>query len=204
MTPQSAAAKLPVAWFVPVLTIAGLYVLPVALLAGNVIPLELRFHVLVLVALLASVTAWSRRQSAESLGFAVPGFGQLAMWLAVQLVVLAAGLMMSSLAHRQVAPKGLGFYLFFVFVSAPVQEFLYRSFLFVELSKLGVPRVGFALLSALLYGLMHVVGGDMVTVVLTFCMGLVWALGYSARRNVLLAAASHAVLGASAIRLGFI
>lgn len=152
------------AWVRPVATITGLYVCPTILLATGIIPYRLRFHLLILATLVAVVTAIWRGDSIKRLGLALERSPLLLVSSVLLSALLVGAIAFSILPHPQFAQERLPFYLFFVLVSAPAQEFLYRSFLFVELEKLGIPWLANAMVSALLFSFMHIIYRDVVTV----------------------------------------
>jgi len=184
--------------------LAGLYLFPVALLATGAIPFTWRFHTLILAASIAIAASSSRGYSNARLGMAFPRFSSLAAWSVVPTALLVCTIAFSNFPGRHLPPDRLLFYLFFVFISAPAQEFLYRSFLFAELGNLQVPQIAITVISALLFALMHAIYRDVVTVALTFLVGLVWAVIYNATQSFYIVAISHAALGAAAIWLGVI
>ena len=184
--------------------IAAIYICPVVLVATGVIPFQWRFHVLILMTLLAGSLALFRRHSAISLGLVLPRFWPLMGWSVIPPVILTAAVTLSDLPHRQPTPGHLAFYVFFVFVLAPAQEFLYRSFLFAELRKIRIPPNAIVLASTVLFGFMHIIYKDLVTVLLTLAAGLIWSIVFNRTRKVYMVAASHAALGVAAILSGVI
>ncbi|HXJ38353.1 MAG TPA: CPBP family intramembrane glutamic endopeptidase, partial [Bryobacteraceae bacterium] len=118
--------------------------------------------------------------------------------------VLIGLVLLSDLQHRALTPTHLAFYLFFVLISAPAQEFLYRSFLFAELRALRIPPKAIVAVSALLFGFMHIIYRDWVTVALTIFVGFIWAAVFNATHKISIVAFSHAALGVAAILSGVI
>jgi membrane protease YdiL (CAAX protease family) len=190
-------------WLRPSLTIAGIFVLPVILIDTNVVPFHWRFYALALMTLVAIGIAVSRH-SLESLGLTLPRLRSFLAWSVVPSAILIALVLASDLRHRAFTPEHLAFYLFFVFVSAPAQEFLYRSFLFAELRASAIPPKVIVLLSATLFAFMHIIYRDVVTVALTLVAGLIWATVFHSTRKVGIVAFSHAALGVVAIFAGVI
>ena len=117
----------PAGWLRPASMIVGIYICPVVLLLTGVIPFELRFHVLVIMSLLAVAFALSRH-SVASLGLSLPRFRALMLWSVLPSVLLIGTIILLDLPRRRIDSSHLAFYFFFVFVSAPAQEFLYRVF----------------------------------------------------------------------------
>jgi membrane protease YdiL (CAAX protease family) len=185
--------------------IGGIYICPVVLLVTGVIPFEWRFHVLVAMALLAAgIAALSRRHTAIGLGLTVPRFRALMSWSILPSALLIGAIILADLPHRHLASGRTAFYLFFVLVSAPAQEFLYRSFLFAELREIRIPPAAIVLVSTLLFSFMHIIYRDSVTMLLTLVAGLIWAVVFHMTQKVWLVAVSHAALGVAAIITGVI
>ena len=183
--------------------VAGVYITPVVCLRLGLIPYKWRFHVLIAMAIVAVAFA-AARYSANHLGLARPRLWQILGWAGIPSVLLIAGIFLADLPHRLQASQRLPFYLFFVLLSAPAQEFLYRSFLFAELAAVRIPRFGIVVISAVLYSYMHTIARDGMTTLLTFVVGLIWAGIFSRTRNFFIVALSHAGLGVAAITLGVI
>jgi uncharacterized protein len=190
-------------WLRPTITIAGIFVCPVILLTTGIVPFHWRFHVLVLMTVIAAAIALSRH-SLTSLGLTLPRLGSFLAWSVVPSAILIGFVLASDLRHRAFTPAHLAFYLFFVFVSAPAQEFLYRSFLFAELRAIKVSPKAIVLLSASLFAFMHIIYRDFVTVALTLVVGFIWAVVFNSTRKVGIVAFSHAALGVAAILSGVI
>ena len=184
-------------------TIAGIYVCPVILIASGLVPFEWRFYVLIVMTLLAVGLALSRH-SIISLGLGLPKFWSFMGWSVLPSAILIGAIFLADLPHRRITPDHMAFYIFFVFVSAPAQEFLYRSFLFAELAKLQVTPRATVLLSTALFGFMHVIYKDLATVLLTLTVGFIWAIVFHTTRRVSIVAVSHAALGVVAILSGVI
>ena len=190
-------------WVRPSLTVGGIFVLPVVLIATDVVPFHWRFHVLGLMTLLAAGLALLRH-SRESLGLTLPKLRSFLTWSVIPSAILIALVLGSDLRHRAFTPGHVAFYLFFVFVSAPAQEFLYRSFLFAELRAIAIAPKWIVMLSASLFGFMHIIYRDALTVILTLVAGLIWALVFHSTRKVGIVAFSHAAIGLAAILAGLI
>jgi membrane protease YdiL (CAAX protease family) len=187
----------------PSLTLAAIFICPVILLAAGVIPFHWRFYVLVLMTLIAAVIALSRH-SRENLGLTLPRLRSFLAWSVIPSAILIAIVLASDLRHRAFTPAHVAFYVFFVFVSAPAQEFLYRGFLFAELRAIAIPPTAIVLLSATLFAFMHIIYRDTLTVVLTLAVGLIWAIVFHNTRKIGIVAFSHAALGVVAILSGVV
>lgn len=96
------------------------------------------------------------------------------------------------------------FYLFYVFISSPVQEFLYRGATTYFGKTFSLNKWSTILISALLYSLVHIIYKDWILLVATFVLGITWHLIYLKTDNLLGVVISHAIFGALTIFLGLI
>ncbi len=100
-------------------------------------------------------------------------------------------------------PRSLWFPLFYVFLSCPAQEFLYRGLIFSILERGGVRNgVVLVVVSAFLYASLHVFFTKPFMVPLTFLMGLCWGTIYLFFRNLWGIILSHVLVGLIAIMAG--
>lgn len=95
------------------------------------------------------------------------------------------------------------FYLFYVFVSCPVQEFLYRG-VFGYFDTNDKYRILWIIISSLCYSFVHIIYKDILTCVLTFIIGIIWYILYRKDRNLCGVVLSHIVLGILTIFLGIV
>lgn len=179
-----------------VATVVAVYVLPVALLFFGFVPFEWRFRILIGMAIATGLISLSHGHGRKDLGLPRKAGRLTRLALAALLLVLAA---MPALPAQSAA-----FFGFYVLISAPVQEFLYRSFLFARMKASSI-RPGFQVLcSASLFSFMHVIYRDAALMGLAFAAGILWAWLYQQTRSFFLVAASHSILGATAIWYGVI
>lgn len=90
-----------------------------------------------------------------------------------------------------------------MFVYAPLQEFLYRPYIFYILSEVNLSRY-FLIVSPVLYALAHVIYNDIPTVILSLIIGIYWAYHYTRFKNLYSITFSHIVLGIVAIATGIL
>lgn len=191
-------------WLRLLMTITGVYVLPVVVLASGVVDPKWRFHVLIAMSAIAVAIAIARDHSFTVPARTLPRVSELVTWSILPSALLVAGMFATNFGTRFTPVARLPFYAFFVFVSAPAQEFLYRSFLFEELTAAKVRSSYIILVSALLFAFMHIIYRDAVTLALTFAAGLLWGVAFHRTRSFCVVALSHAILGAGAIARGVI
>ena len=190
------------------LFLAVFYYLPVLLIWLGIIEFEYRFRVLIILALLLAVYSFIRGHSLFALGLRADNLKNSFLLNAVWSFVLLAFLLTAFFAgaiRRPSVPDWEWFFLFYIFVSAPAQEFIFRSVLFAELDKAGI-RSAFWQISAtsLTYCFLHIIYNDWLTLAVTFAMGVVWGIIYYKNPNFWGVAFSHAVLGAVSILVGLV
>ena len=184
------------------------YYLPAALLFFGVIPFAYRFVVLVVMAGLLGGHAALRGLTPRELGLTREHLhGSLVAngTLSAILALLLIGAFSAHAIRTPTIPAWRWFFPFYVLISSPAQEFLYRSVMFAELRRAGIDGVvGQVLLSALTYCLLHSIYRDWITLAVTLFMGIVWGLLYRRWPNLWGVALSHAVLGALSILTGLV
>jgi membrane protease YdiL (CAAX protease family) len=203
--PQLLQSSATTRWPRAIATLTVVYVAPVMLLLAGVVPFEWRFVTLLTMTAIAAVISAARDGFGLAvLGFTLPRLSAMASWAFAPSLALVGGVFLSGLQHRLIPVDRLSFYLFYAAISAPAQEFLYRSFLFAELAVHGLSSSASILISALLYASMHLIYRDALTFALTFFGGLMWGFVFARTRSFLTVALSHAAIGVAAIRLGVV
>jgi uncharacterized protein len=192
-------------WSKVILIITLVYILPVSLFFYDLVPFYWRFHALILVAATIASIGYLYRFSVVELGFTSSQLRSAAKAIAVP--TLATAILMSFYHAQQGArldnsAYSWPFYLFFVGLSVPLQEFLFRGFLFALLTRLKLATWGQVVLSALLYSFVHIIYRDLPTLIFTFLFGLAWSVYYARFRDIYSIIFSHGLLGSIAILLG--
>ena len=95
------------------------------------------------------------------------------------------------------------FYLFYIIISCPIQEFLYRG-VFGYFEKQYNNKYIWLILSSFCYSFMHVIYKDMLTCILTFIIGIIWYILYRKDYNLIGVSISHIIIGILTISLGII
>jgi membrane protease YdiL (CAAX protease family) len=189
-----------------IIIIIGLYVLPVILIFIGIIPFGFRFITLVIVGLLIILSAFLRRVSLSETGFnqhnLIPALKNI---LPITLICTVLSILYYHFYGARIDNSGIPiyFYAFYILLSAPLQEFLYRSYIFYILSEVNLSRY-FLIISAVLYALAHVIYNDIPTVILSLIIGIYWAYHYTRFKNLYSIAFSHIVLGIVAIATGIL
>lgn len=94
--------------------------------------------------------------------------------------------------------------LLYPFLSALIQEILFRSFFFYRYEKLFKGHLFlFVFTNALLFSYVHIVFENWVAILFTFCGGILFAQTYLKTRSTLLAAIEHSLYGNTLYTLGF-
>ena len=102
--------------------------------------------------------------------------------------------------NKFVPSETIYFYLFYIFISCPIQEFLYRGFYgYFDNGKHST-----MLISSSMYAFVHIIYKDILTIVLTFIIGLIWYNLYIKDKNLFGVSISHCIIGVVTIFLGII
>ncbi len=172
----------------------------------NLISFEYKFHALtiggVIVYLLSILLGFKNKD----LGITnLKLFLSIKKVLPITFVLSILGIIIYLLGFSRITPnESVLFFVFYVFVSCPIQEFLYRGVLscYCEFFKLKI--VSSAIITSLLYSFIHIVYNDILTLVLTFMIGLIWFFNYNKSKNLLGVSISHIILGVITILTGMI
>ncbi|MBC1238019.1 CPBP family intramembrane metalloprotease [Nostoc sp. 2RC] len=185
--------------------IITLYILPIVLMLVGLIPFSFRFILLVIVTIVVILSTMINKIKLEELGFTHKN-----LLFAIKNVLPATiGLAILILLHYLLKGTRIDnslhwyFYLFLIFVSAPTQEFLYRSYLFHLLSRVGFSQY-FLVISAILYSFVHAIYWDLLTLLFTLSIGFIWGYHYQHFKNIYSVIFSHSLLGVVAIATGLL
>jgi membrane protease YdiL (CAAX protease family) len=186
----------------------GIYVIPPLLIFVGLVNYEYRYHIMLPVIIFSILYAINSGFGQKKLGLRSDNFWQAALWqipVPVVLTVLVINLVNSGYVRNLNAPDNPWFYVMYLLVSGPVQEFVYRGVTFAELdqhpSLSDKVKVG---LVALNFAWLHVIYHDLVIFISALCMGLLWTIIYHYRRNLWAVSIAHALCGFLAIRYGLI
>lgn len=190
-----------------VLIVIFAYILPVLLVYLQLIPFTWRFYVLIFAAVAILTINRLYKFSPVELGFTKKHL--LSSLKAIALPTLGCALLMFGYYFLQGSridnsAYSWAFYIFFVAVSSPLQEFLYRGFLFNLFTIAKMRKWLQILLSAFLYSFVHLIYRDLPALLSTFAIGIFWGYHYAKYRNLHSIIISHSLLGAIAILVGLI
>ena len=119
-------------------------------------------------------------------------------------LLIAAGLFLLLEKPRFSPTEGIGFYVFYILISCPAQDLLFRGILSRMLQELRLHQALELGVAAALFGYVHIIYGDMLTVVVMGIVGLFWHRAYQHSSNLIGVTISHVVLGVMTIALGII
>ena len=99
--------------------------------------------------------------------------------------------------------ESIFFYIFYILISCPIQEFLYRG-VFGYFEKVYNNKYLWLIISCLLYSFIHIIYKDILTCILTFIIGIIWYILYRKDYNLVGVSISHIIIGILTISLGII
>ena len=188
------------------LLIAVFYVsVPLFILFG-VVDFDYKFVALTVGGLLVYICLRMLGFTNGQLGLRGEGWKRSLILLAPVTAIIAVATAIAYLigGSRYSPAEGLLFFAFYVLISCPVQEFLYRGALAAAGSKFNIPISIQIIGASALYSFVHIIYRDLLTLAFTFLIGLIWYGLYLKARNLLGVSLSHAVLGIATISLGLV
>lgn len=190
------------------LNLLPLYYTPPLLLWSGVVPFEWRFQLLAFMTVLILVIDRWHGFGLKELGFRRDTLKQsllVSIPTSLFLSVLMLVFFQLGLIRSPTIPACKVFFVYYLIISSTSQEFLFRSSLFALMNKAGISGLmAQVLLSATTYSFAHIFYRDVITLVATFVIGLLWGWIYYKYPNFWGAAFSHALVGATAIKTGLI
>ncbi len=95
-------------------------------------------------------------------------------------------------------------YILYALLLGPIQEFIFRGFLFARLNSSGINPLFRIIISGLLFGFIHLIYGDIWTLIFATIFGICLSIIYYYKPNLYAAIFSHSIIGALAIYLRII
>ena len=187
-------------------TIVCVYLMLPILICIGVIPWNMKFVVLVVGAVMMYIVMRILGNTHSNIGITRQRtIYSLRTVLPITIVLLiATGLFLLLEKPRFSPTEGIGFYVCYILISCPAQELLFRGILSRILQELRLHRLLELGVAAALFGYVHIIYGDMLTVVVMSIVGLFWYRAYQQSLNVIGVTISHVVLGVMTIALGII
>ena len=193
--------------------ISLVFYLPVILILIGIIPYQYRYHLLIVMTFLIVILVVYSHFSWKELGFRLDTLQGSLTWngvlsllfLALLLIAYFSGLLRSPHIPGNDTLSAIAFISFYILISGPCQEFIYRSFIFALMERAGISEmIPKLVISAITYCFLHIIYRDLITLIVTLFMGLVWGYIYYKKPNFWGVMISHSVLGAVAIIVGLI
>ncbi|MDR0813440.1 MAG: CPBP family intramembrane metalloprotease [Oscillospiraceae bacterium] len=179
--------------------------LPLLLLFG-VIDFNYKFYALTVGAIIVYAIGKMFKLSNAEMGITISGTKRSIIYILPLTIVLAiVGIIMWISGFSRITPnESWTFFIFYIFISSPVQEFLYRGVLEAAFLKFKMPYIVRMIVVSALYSFVHIIYRDFLTLVLTFVIGVIWFACYQKPKNLIGVSISHAVLGFVTIVAGII
>ncbi len=105
--------------------------------------------------------------------------------------------------NRFISNETILFFIFYIFISCPIQEFLYRG-VFGYFEKITEHKGLWLIVSSICYAFVHIIYRDYITCMITFIIGIIWYQLYRKDYNLFGVVLSHIILGILTISLGII
>ncbi len=186
--------------------ISIVYILIPTLILYNVISYECRFHVLILVGTISYLIALKLKYNDSDLGMKKKNIKEsIKRVLPVTLMIFVLTLIYYFVGLSNYNnTSNIYFYIFYVLISCPIQELLYRSILKCYLDEFKISTITKIIISSILFSYLHIIYFDIYTLVFTLLIGLYWNYCYYKDNNIVGVTISHIILGVSTIILGII
>lgn len=184
------------------------YIVPPLLILVRIVPFNFRFPLLLITTLFVIAYVIWKKHSLSLLGFRTDTLKRsivYCFWITLAALVSIAVLHLLGLIRAPTIPKWQWFFVFYVLLSCPAQEFLFRSVLFAEMDRSGITRRLWQVsLSSAAYCFLHIIYRDAITLSVSLFIGIIWGTSYYASRNFWGVTISHCILGTVSIFVGLI
>ncbi len=166
---------------------------------------EIKFYLLTFIGIIIYLLMRFNKVSNKELGIAKANFSKSIKRNMILVILCLAIILIFKIFHldKYSPTETIFFYIFYIFVSCPIQEFLYRGvFGYFDINNKN-PYI-WIILSSLCYSFVHIIYRDALTCALTFIIGIIWYLIYKKDYNLAGVTLSHIVLGILTIALGIV
>ncbi|NER20845.1 MAG: CPBP family intramembrane metalloprotease [Symploca sp. SIO1C2] len=187
--------------------IFAFYLLPPIAIVIKLIPFSVRFILLTFIGLLMFFIRPSQGTSNIDLGITRKNFEKSIYAIIPLTLLLGLPMILLSLVNDpriDNSELSIYFYLFYVLISCPLQEFAYRGYLFHLLEVLALKKWTRIIIAAALYSFVHIIFVDIYIVIATLLVGILWNIHYDRYRNLASVTLSHSILGVLSILFGLI
>ena len=188
--------------------LVSILTLPTSLILLDLVSFEWRFQVLIFIFLISVLISLLSGYSLKDLGVSGAQIKKslllnIIFSLAISFVLFSLYLM--KIIRAPTVPNWSLFFPFYIIISCPAQEFIYRSFLFAVFRQYNNNNSNlYVAVSALSYSFMHIIYLDAITLIVSLGAGVIWAAIYQKHPNFWGVALSHAILGSVSIIIGLI
>ncbi|HYD35745.1 MAG TPA: CPBP family glutamic-type intramembrane protease [Vitreimonas sp.] len=173
------------------------------------LPLKFSYTCLIFLVILSAALTWYSQPTWRELGMMMPSLTEIGIYM---LMTVICGLVILYLNKHFYHGKpanifigGQALIVFYAIISAPAQEFLFRSFVYYSLAESqALSFISMVGVSTALFWIAHLVFDDLNLMQGTFFMGLIWSVIYFFIPNLPLVSLSHAVIGVLAFQQGII
>ncbi len=186
--------------------LVGVYLLLPILILFGIIGFEYKFHVLCVGAIFVYIIMRLLGYANKDLGFTNSDF-KIAIIdiLPISITLSVVSILIWIFNLSKFTPtESFAFYIFYIFISCPAQEFLYRGALEAVLKTKNISSVYRMVITAVLYSFVHIIYKDLFTMIGTFLIGLLWYRSYCKTYNIWGVSLSHVILGIATIMTGVI
>ena len=191
------------------IVIVLLYVLPVLIFKTYDFLFEFRFTIFGGLWFSAIVYAVLTRHGWKELGFSnsnlINSLTENGVFtiLSIPLLLVLHSFIQPDVAYRPLG-GGLDLAIIYMFLFAPIQEFIFRSLLFAELKNLTSSSSLQLLISSGLFLIFHLIYTNKFLIFSSSVACVFWNFSYARNQNIYGVIFSHSILGAVAILLNFI
>lgn len=187
--------------------LALFYALPIFLISFGILPFSSRHIVLVGMGIILVAYAISQGIKPRLLGLRgdnlKSAFGLSLLASLIMVLGVMIGLFFGFLEPISY-DSGIAFFIFYVFLSAPLQEFVFRCLMIYEMGRFTKNSWVIILFSALIYSFAHAMYHSLLIIFITLIAGIIWGYIYVKRPNFWAVVISHAIVGAITIFFGLI
>jgi len=182
-----------------------IYIFVPILIYNNKFLYDIKFYILVVLGIIIYLIMRLFKVKNKDLGITKNNLLKSVKRNIMLIVIFIAIILIFKVLHldKYTSDETIWFYLFYIFISCPIQEFLYRG-VFGYFEKVYKKKYWFLLLSSFMYSFVHIIYKDYLTCILTFIIGIIWYLLYRKDYNLAGVSLSHTILGILTISLGIV
>lgn len=172
----------------------------------NLIPWNMKFVALVTGAMFMYLISRLLGHTNSDLGFTFKrSKDSLLAVTPLTLILLVASILFLVTGGARFQPtEDLRFFIFYVFISCPAQELLFRGVLSNILSAFRMKACIEVAIASLLFGFVHIIYRDALTVVAMIIVGFFWYRAYKRAPSLVGVTVSHVILGVLTIAVGLV